>query len=152
MRSRDRLHILRTGATQEDNNKIISEFKQSRYPLIGNDPENPLGYVHVKDLYLAKIAGKPTEDLHGFIRPCLKAKEIDTIEQLLSEMQRRGTHVALVYDSKGAWTGFVTMEDLLEEVVGAIEEEFPLEVPVHLSERLTTDRVLLDVEGQRHRE
>ncbi|HBC88229.1 MAG TPA: hypothetical protein DCZ94_14860 [Lentisphaeria bacterium] len=147
MRSRDRLHILKTGATPEENNKIISEFKQSRYPLIGNDPETPLGYVHLKDLYLASISSKPTMELQFFIRPCLKAKEDESIEHLLSEMQRRGNHVALVYDSKGAWTGFVTMEDLLEEVVGAIEEEFPLEVPVYLSERLTTDRVLLDVEG-----
>ncbi len=148
MRPRDRMHSLQSKATQEENNKIISEFKQSRYPLIGDDPENPLGYVHLKDLYLAMISGKPVTDLQSFARPCLKAKETDTIEQLLSEMQRRGNHVALVYNSKGAWTGFVTMEDLLEEVVGAIEEEFPLEVPVYLSDTLTAGRVLLDVEGK----
>ncbi|MFZ2656805.1 MAG: CNNM domain-containing protein [Victivallales bacterium] len=148
MRSRERMHVLRTLATQEENNKIITEFKQSRYPLIGEDPENPLGYVHLKDLYLAMTAGKPTTDLKSFVRPCLKSKESDTIEQLLSVMQRRGNHVALVYNNKGAWTGFVTMEDLLEEVVGAIEEEFPLEVPVYLSDALTADRVLLDVEGK----
>ncbi len=148
MRSRERLHILRTSNTPEENTKIISEFKQSRYPLIGKDPENPMGYIHIKDLYLAKLAGKPTDDLQPYVRTCLKAKEEQNIEQLLSEMQRRGNHVALVYDKKGAWTGFVTMEDLLEEVVGAIEEEFPLEVPVYLSDTLTTDRVQLDVEGK----
>ena len=147
MRSKERIHFLRAGATQEENDKIISEFKQSRYPLIGDDPENPIGYVHIKDLFLAMRSGKPAADLKSFARPCLKAKETEPIEHLLSEMQRRGNHVALVYNSKGVWTGFVTMEDLLEEVVGAIEEEFPLEVPVYLSDTLTADRVLLDVEG-----
>jgi CBS domain containing-hemolysin-like protein/mannitol/fructose-specific phosphotransferase system IIA component (Ntr-type) len=147
MRLRERIHLLRTGASQEDNDKIISEFKQSRYPLIGDDPENPIGYIHIKDLFLAMRAGKPATDLKSFARQCLKAKETDHIESLLSEMQRRGNHVALVYNNKGAWTGFVTMEDLLEEVVGAIEEEFPLEVPVYISDTLTVERVLLDVEG-----
>jgi len=148
MRPRDRMHFLRTCATQEENNKVITEFKQSRYPLIGDDPENPLGYIHVKDLLLATISGKPTSDLKPFARPCLKAKESDTIEQLLSEMQRRGNHVALIYDKKGVWIGFVTMEDLIEEVIGAVEEEFPLEVAVYLSDTLTSERVLLDVEGK----
>ncbi|MFA6292630.1 MAG: PTS sugar transporter subunit IIA [Victivallales bacterium] len=92
-------------------------------------------------------SGKPAADLKSFARPCLKAKETEPIEHLLSVMQRRGNHVALVYNSKGAWTGFVTMEDLLEEIVGAIEEEFPLEVPVYLADTLTPERVLLDVEG-----
>ncbi len=147
MRSRERIHFLRTGASQEENDKVISEFKQSRYPLIGDDPENPVGYVHIKDLFLAMHSGKPATDLKSFARPCLKAKETDTIEQVLSIMQRRGNHVALVYNSKGLWTGFVTMEDLLEEIVGAIEEEFPLEVPVYLSDTLTVERVLLDIEG-----
>ena len=92
-------------------------------------------------------SGNSATNLKSFARPCLKAKETDTIEQLLSIMQRRGNHVALVYNNKGIWTGFVTMEDLLEEIVGAIEEEFPLEVPVYLSDTLTVERVLLDVEG-----
>ncbi|MFA6567073.1 MAG: CNNM domain-containing protein [Victivallales bacterium] len=147
MRSRERIHSLRTGAGQEENDRIISEFKQSRYPLIGDDPENPVGYVHIKDLFLAMRSGKPATDLKSFIRPCLKARETEPIEHLLSVMQRRGNHVALVYNDKGVWTGFVTMEDLIEEVVGVIEEEFPLEVPVYLSDTLTPERVLLDVEG-----
>jgi CBS domain containing-hemolysin-like protein/mannitol/fructose-specific phosphotransferase system IIA component len=147
MRSRERTHFLHTGVSQEENDKVISEFKQSRYPLIGDDPETPIGHVHIKDLFLATRSGKPTTDLKSFARPCIKAKETDSIEHLLSEMQRRGNHVALVYNARGVWTGFVTMEDLLEEVVGAIEEEFPLEVPVYVSDTLTPDRVLLDVEG-----
>ena len=147
MRSRERIHFLRANASSEENDKIISEFKQSRYPIIGDDPDNPIGYIHIKDLFLAMRSGRQATELKSFARPCLKAKETDHIEQLLSEMQRRGNHMALVYNSKGLWTGMVTMEDLLEEVVGAIEEEFPLEVPVYLSDTLNPERVLLDVEG-----
>jgi CBS domain containing-hemolysin-like protein/mannitol/fructose-specific phosphotransferase system IIA component len=147
MRPREKVHLLRTSASQEENDRVIFESKQSRYPLIGDDPGNPLGYVHVKDIFLAMRSGNPAANLTDFLRPCLKAKESDPLETVLSKMQRRGNHVALVYDDKGVWTGFVTMEDILEEVVGAIEEEFPLEAPVYLSDTLTPGHVLLDVEG-----
>jgi mannitol/fructose-specific phosphotransferase system IIA component (Ntr-type) len=147
MRPKEKVRVLTADATLEENLKIINEFKHSRYPLMSQEATDPLGYVHVKDLFLATNGGTASSDLKTIVRPCIKAKAGATIEQVLSEMQRRGNHVALVYDDQNAWIGMATMEDLLEEVVGAIEEEFPLEVPVYLSDTLTPERVFLDVDG-----
>ena len=127
--------------------KLIAENRFSRYPCIGDDPDRPLGYVHVKDLYLAERAGKPMDDLRPYIRPCLHFKEQDPLEQRLSEMQRKAAHMALVFTEDGRWTGIITLEDAIEEVIGTVEEEYPTEPPVRLSDLLTAEHTLLDVEG-----
>ncbi len=115
--------------------------------MIGNDPNTPLGFVHVKDILLAEHAGKPSDDLRNFVRPCLQFKEQDPLEQRLSEMQRKAAHMALVYTEDGRWTGIITLEDAIEEVIGTIEEEYPTEPTVRLSDLLTPEHTLLDVEG-----
>jgi len=147
MRARRLVKTLCLGNTRAQNNNAVSDYKYSRYPLLGDDPERPLGYVHVKDLFLAEREGKPTEDLGAFVRPCLAFKEQDALENRLSEMQRKAAHMALVYGDDGRWTGIITLEDAVEEVIGTIEEEFPLEPTVRLSDLLNTDHTMLDVEG-----
>ena len=106
-----------------------------------------MGYVHVKDLFLADRAGKQIEDLVPYIRPCPSFKEQDPLEQRLSEMQRKAAHMALVFAEDGKWTGILTLEDAIEEVIGTIEEEFPTEPTVRLADLLTVEHTLLDVEG-----
>lgn len=147
MRPRSTVRCLRTAAAPGENEKVIAEARYSRYPLLGDDPEKPLGIIHVKSLYLAQHAGKLPDSLAALARPCLTVKETMALEQLLPEMQRKAIHVALVTDAAGKWTGFITLEDALEEVVGSIEEEFPLEEAVYLSDSLSPARVVLDVEG-----
>lgn len=104
--------------------------------------------MHVKELHLAEHAGKPTGDLRPFIRPCPIVHELDPLEQVLSEMQRKGNHMALVYDADEHWSGLITMEDAIEEVIGAIEEKFPVEPAAQLSDFLVPENVLLNVPGQ----
>jgi CBS domain containing-hemolysin-like protein/mannitol/fructose-specific phosphotransferase system IIA component (Ntr-type) len=147
MRARRLVRCLRLGASREENDKVIAEYRLSRYPLLAADTEQPLGYVHIKDLFLAGRAGKPTDDLKTFLRPCLLFKEQDPLEPRLSEMQRKASHMALVYAEDGRWTGIITLEDAIEEVIGTIEEEYPTEPPVRLSDLLTPEHTLLDVEG-----
>jgi len=146
MQPRSRVRCLRAGMSPAESDAVIAAYRHSRYPLMGDDPDSPLGYVHVKDLYVAERAGRAA-DLRAFVRPCLMAQEDDPLEGLLSEMQRKGNHIALVRDRAGRWTGMVTLEDAVEEVIGTIEEEFPLEAPVRLSDLLPPERVLLEVEG-----
>jgi CBS domain containing-hemolysin-like protein/mannitol/fructose-specific phosphotransferase system IIA component (Ntr-type) len=147
MRARRLVRSLNLSLTREEVDRIIAENRYSRYPLLGENPEKPLGYIHVKDLFLAERAGKPTEDLKLFTRPCLLFKEEDSLEQRLSEMQRKACHMALVFAADGAWSGIITLEDAVEEVIGTIEEEYPLEAPIRLADLLTPERTLLDVEG-----
>ena len=147
MRARRLVRTLSLTATRAENDKVIAEYRLSRYPLVGADEEKPLGYVHIKDLFLAERAGKPADDLRTFLRPCLLFKEQDPLEPRLSEMQRKASHMALVFAEDGRWTGIITLEDAVEEVVGTIEEEYPTEPPVRLSDLLTPEHTLLDVGG-----
>ncbi|MGA2975324.1 MAG: CNNM domain-containing protein [Spirochaetia bacterium] len=147
MRARRLVRCLSTTAPRLENEKIIAEYRYSRYPVLGEDPEKPLGYVHIKDLFLADRAGKQASDLKSFVRPCLQFKEQDPLEQRLSEMQRRAAHMALVFAEEGKWTGIITLEDAVEEVIGTIEEEYPNEPTIRLADLLMPEHTLLDVEG-----
>ncbi len=147
MRVRRLVKYLSLGNTRAQNDNVIAENRYSRYPLLGDDPEKPLGYVHIKDLFLAERSGKPSDDLRPFVRPSLGFREQDALEPRLSEMQRKAAHMALVFAEDGRWTGIITLEDAIEEVIGTIEEEFPTEPTVRLADLLTVDHTLLDVEG-----
>jgi CBS domain containing-hemolysin-like protein/mannitol/fructose-specific phosphotransferase system IIA component len=147
MRARRLVRSLSLGASRAENDRVVAENRFSRYPLIGDDPDRPLGYVHIKDLYLAERAGKPVEDLKAFVRPCLAFKEQDALEQRLSEMQRKAAHMAVVFAEDGRWTGIITLEDALEEVIGTVEEEYPTEPPIRLADLLSAKHTLLDIEG-----
>ncbi len=147
MRTRRLVRCLSLRNTRAQNESVIAECRFSRYPLLGDDPERPLGYVHVKDIFLAEHAGKHADTLAGFVRPCLSFHEHDPLEQRLSEMQRKAAHMALVYGEDGRWTGIITLEDAIEEVIGTVEEEFPTEPTIRLSDLLTPAHTLLDVEG-----
>jgi CBS domain containing-hemolysin-like protein/mannitol/fructose-specific phosphotransferase system IIA component len=138
---------LSLGATHEENTRIITENRYSRYPLLGDDPEKPLGHVRLKDIFLAEQMGKPIDDLRSFLRPSPQFKEQDPLEQRLSEMQRKAAHMALVFNNDGVWTGIITLEDAVEEVIGTIEEEYPTEPTIRLSDLLTPEHTLLNVEG-----
>jgi CBS domain containing-hemolysin-like protein/mannitol/fructose-specific phosphotransferase system IIA component len=147
MRARRLVRTISLGQKREEIEGVIGEFRHSRYPVLGDDAEKPLGYIHIKDLFLAERAGKPVDDLRLFVRVCLQFKESDPLEQRLSEMQRKAAHLALVFADDGRWTGIITLEDAVEEVIGTIEEEFPTEPAVRLSDTLTLSHTLLDVEG-----
>jgi CBS domain containing-hemolysin-like protein/mannitol/fructose-specific phosphotransferase system IIA component len=148
MRVREKVCSLTTGMPRVEIDAVVAKHRHSRYPLIGDDPEKPLGFVHIKDLFLAEHAGKPADDLKNFVHPCLQVNEDSALEQVLSEMQKKGNHMAIVHDKAGKWTGLVTLEDLVEEVVGTIEEEYPIEEqPIRLTSVLSPAYVLLDVEG-----
>jgi mannitol/fructose-specific phosphotransferase system IIA component (Ntr-type) len=147
MRARRLVRSLSLSSAQAQNESVITEYRFSRYPLLGDDPDKPLGYVHVKDLLLARHSGKSTDSLLSFVRPCLSFREHDPLEQRLSEMQRKAAHMALVFADDGQWTGIITLEDAIEEVIGTVEEEYPTEPSIRLSDLLTPEHTLLNVEG-----
>lgn len=148
MQVKAKVQVLREGMNWEAVHAVVGRFRYSRYPLVSSGSHEPLGVLHVKDLYAAYVRSPDACDLVALVRPGLSANEHDPLENLLGQMQRTGNHVALVRDLGGRWTGMVTLEDVLEEVVGTIEEEYPVEAPVTISEFLKPSHVFLDVDGE----
>jgi CBS domain containing-hemolysin-like protein len=145
MRQRAQVRTLDARQPWAENLQVIQASHFTRYPLITTDPEQPTGFVHVKDLVIHSDRSEP--ELQTVARPLLATTETTSIETLFAEMQRRRIHMALVADSHGQWTGLVTLEDVIEELVGTIRDEFEDEEPVSLGEALAIDRIHFDVEA-----
>jgi CBS domain containing-hemolysin-like protein len=145
MRQRSQVRTLDVRLPWAANLQIIRDSHFTRYPLITTDPERPTGFVHVKDLILRDECSAP--DIAALARPLLATTETAPLESLFAEMQRRRIHVALVTDSQGQWTGFVTLEDVIEELLGTIRDEFEDEESVRLADALTIDRVHFDIDA-----
>lgn len=94
----------------------------SRYPVYRGGIENIIGFIHAKDL-LAQVVTNPEQSLDNLVRPTFYVPEAKKVDALLREMQQRRIHLALVVDEYGGLSGLVTTEDLLEELVGEIEDE-----------------------------
>lgn len=108
---------------------IISEEKFSRYPVIGKDLNDIRGILYAKDFFniLSKTG---VVDVRRIVKPPIFIPETMKISILLREMQKKRVHMAIVIDEYGAVSGLVTLEDLLEEIVGEIRDEYDIESPV----------------------
>jgi len=106
--------------------KLIIEEKFSRYPVIGKDLNDIRGILYAKDFY----AASGLIDIRKLIKPPIFVPETMKISNLLRDMQKRRVHMAIVIDEYGAVDGLVTLEDLLEEIVGEIRDEYDTESPV----------------------
>ena len=98
--------------------------RYTRYPVYEDDVDNILGAVHVKDLFRAAGEDPKGFDIRDVIRECLVVPENKPIEQILREFQSRTLQMAIVIDEWGSVEGLITIEDVLEEIVGEIQDEF----------------------------
>ena len=98
--------------------------RYTRYPLYEGDLDHILGAVHVKDLFRLAKEEPQSFDIRGIIRDCLVIPENKPIEQILREFQQRKLQMAIVIDEWGSIEGLITIEDILEEIVGEIQDEF----------------------------
>lgn len=98
--------------------------RYTRYPVYEGDLDNILGAVHVKDLFRAASENPEDFDIRPLIRECLVVPENKAIEQILKEFQSRKVQMAIVIDEWGSVEGLITIEDVLEEIVGEIQDEF----------------------------
>jgi putative hemolysin len=101
--------------------KSVGALPHSRYPVIGQSSDEVLGFVHVRDLLAANRRGKKVSDL---VRDVSQLPSSKPVLSALSEMRRGGSHLALVVDEYGGTAGIVTLEDLIEEVIGDIRDEY----------------------------
>jgi len=108
----------------EENMKIASEGMRTRYPVCDEDKDHIIGFIHIKDLMRGHI-----RDQLSLIRPILAVPESIKISELLRRMQRSKTQIAILIDEYGGTSGLVTLEDIMEEIVGEIQDEFDEERP-----------------------
>ncbi len=146
MRGRDGVKVLRAGAPWEENFKVVRDSRLSRFPLVG-EQELPLGIVHVKDILLEGPERMASADLKKIARPYLTAVEDMPLENLLGDFQRQRGHLAVVKNAEGKWVGVISLEDIIEEVVGTIEDEFEAEPRIFMADALTPGRVVLGIEA-----
>jgi len=112
----------------------------SRLPVIGESVDDPLGVVYLKDLVRrTQNGGADDVPVGSLMRPATFVPESKHVDELLREMQAARTHMAIVVDEYGGTAGLVTIEDILEEIVGEITDEYDVERPP--VERLDSDHV-----------
>jgi putative hemolysin len=99
----------------------------SRLPVTGEGIDDIVGIVHAKDLMRAERDGKADEPVTTYLRDAFFVPETKKVAELLREMQARRTHIAIVVDEYGGTAGLVTLEDLIEELVGEIVDEYDIE-------------------------
>jgi CBS domain containing-hemolysin-like protein len=129
MRPRTEIVSVPSNATLQEVFSLVSEFGYSRYPVIENTIDTVIGILYIKDILVAMSAGevKREDDIQRFIRAAYFIPENKRVSELLSEMQQERFQLAIVIDEFGGTAGLVTLEDLIEEIVGSIHDELETE-------------------------
>ncbi|MEP6761340.1 MAG: hemolysin family protein [Sporichthyaceae bacterium] len=104
----------------------VSTRPHSRYPVVRGNPDDVVGFIHVRDLFAPEISGQSVR-VGEIARPVKQMPGTKRVLSALSEMRREGHHLAIVVDEYGGTDGIVTMEDLMEEVIGEIHDEYDVE-------------------------
>lgn len=105
----------------EENRELAERYKYTRYPVCQGSKDHLVGFVHVKDLFMMD-ADASMEDLP--IRELYAVPESIPIAKLLQLLQRRHTKIAVVVDEHGGTAGIVTMSDIMEQIVGRVDDEY----------------------------
>ena len=131
---RSRVVSIPARSTFADIEAICRENRYSRYPVWRENPDDVVGILHVKDLFDVTDEEERTFDLTKRLRPAVLVPEMKRSEDLFREMKRRRLHMAVVVDDAGAVAGIVTLEDLIEEIVGDIRDEYDEPVAAAVSD------------------
>jgi CBS domain containing-hemolysin-like protein len=128
--------------TTEENINIMKEGTFTRYPIADGDKDHIIGIVNIKELFNDYIGQKKNAP-ESFIRPVIHVAESTPVKELLTKMQKERSHMAIIVDEYGGTAGLVTVEDILEEIVGEIQDEFD-EDEIPRIQQMDEDTVLLD--------
>jgi putative hemolysin len=143
MRPRPEVVALSADLPPEECLRAVLESPYTRYPVYRETPEHIIGILHLRDLLNAlNERGMAEVEIEQILRPPYIVPETKDIAALLTEFRRTNQHMAIVVDEYGDMEGIVTLEDVLEEIVGEIEDEFDL--PDESVERLDERRIRID--------
>ena len=107
----------------EENLKVVRETHHTRYPLCVEDKDHIIGMVHLRDLMDLELGNDGKKDMKTIMREMLVVPEGMSVAKLLQLMRRKRMHLAVVVDEYGGTAGLVAMEDIIEEIVGDIQDE-----------------------------
>lgn len=141
MIARTELWAVPTEATVREVERVVMSSGHTRIPVYEGSLDQVVGFVHAKDLLKVDPTDIDAPLPHELLRPMLIVPESRKLQELMLDMQRQRRHFALVVDEHGGTAGIVTMEDVIEELVGDIRDEYDLsELGI---ERLSEDRFLV---------
>jgi putative hemolysin len=103
--------------------RIVREVAHSRYPVYDEDLDEVLGFLHVKDLAFMQIEEQKNFDITKYLKPPFFVYEHMKIQAVFDHMNRKKVHLALVKDENGMVVGMLTLEDIMEEIFGSIQDE-----------------------------
>ncbi|MEC0169596.1 hemolysin family protein [Paenibacillus graminis] len=112
-----------TNHSLKENFEIIRKEQYTRFPVADGSKDNIIGMINTKQLYL-QYDNNPDFDFKSLILPLLTVSEVTPVKTLLTRMQKERVHIALLLDEYGGTSGLITIEDILEEIVGEIRDEF----------------------------
>ena len=131
MRPRQEIVPLDTEASIAECLNVAEKTRYSRFPLCeGGNLDKTLGVVHIKDLYAMRLKARSGAELLPVARKLIYIPESARLEKLLKLLLERKLHLAIVVDEYGGTMGMVSLENILEELVGQIQDEFDQEKPL----------------------
>lgn len=122
---RSQMTIVRLDMSPDEFLPVIIESGHSRFPVLGDGPDDVVGILMAKDLLPLALQDKQSKfNMRDLLRPCTAIPESKRVNVLLQDFRSTRNHIAIVYDEYGGVSGIVTIEDVLEQIVGDIEDEF----------------------------
>ena len=112
--------------------EIVTESGHSRFPVTGSDDADIIGVLHAKDLLRFQTQHEKTFNLHDLMRQATFIPESKKLNLLLSDFRNNRNHMAIVVDEYGTTSGFVTLEDIIEQIIGDIEDEFDIDEETYI--------------------
>ncbi len=127
MTPRIKVEAIPLGISHQELMQQVAESHYSRFPVYQGDRDHIVGILHVKDLVRQTLRSKGSFDLRLLLRPAPAVPEDQGVEVLLAAFRKQRIHMAVVLDEFGGMAGIVTLEDLVEEIVGEVRDEFDTE-------------------------
>lgn len=107
--------------------KIVTASGHSRFPVMGNDETEIIGILHAKDLLRFQTQNEASFELNDLMRQAFFVPESKKLNLLLTDFRNNRNHMAIVVDEYGVPSGFITLEDIIEQIIGDIEDEFDID-------------------------
>ena len=141
---RTEIATISVDSTFEEVLSTIKNESYTRYPVVDGDKDNIIGFINAKEFLTSHISQHHKKlEIHSFINPIIRVIETIPIHDLLVKMQKERVHIAILMDEYGGTSGLVTVEDIVEEIVGEIRDEFD-EDEIPEIRKLKEDHYILD--------